>query len=97
MIPSSIFQCITNLLDFGMDLQEAVEAPRIHHQWMPDEIRYEPYAVVYDVRKSLESKGHHFAAEAESIGDVEAVMMDPISGMKFGAADPRRGGFALGE
>jgi gamma-glutamyltranspeptidase/glutathione hydrolase len=97
MIPTSVFQCISNVLDFGMDLQEAVEAPRIHHQWMPDEIHYEPYAVVYDVRKALESRGHHFALEPESIGDVEAVMVDPISGMKLGAADPRRGGFAQGQ
>ncbi|MCI0441734.1 gamma-glutamyltransferase, partial [bacterium] len=71
--------------------------PRIYHQWMPDEIRYEPYAITLDVRKALESRGHHFAAAAEDIGDVHTIMVDPVSGMKLGAADPRRGGFALGQ
>jgi len=96
-ISSAIFQVISNVFDFGMDLQEAVDAPRIHHQWMPDEIRYEPYAIALDVRKSLEARGHHFSAASEDIGDVHTVMVDPVSGMKLGAADPRRGGFALGQ
>ncbi len=96
-IASAIFQVISNVFDFGMDLQEAVDAPRIYHQWMPDEIRYEPYAIALDVRKALESRGHHFAVAAEDIGDVHTIMVDPVSGMKLGAADPRRGGFALGQ
>lgn len=96
-IASAMFQVISNVFDFGMELQEAVDAPRIHHQWMPDEIRYEPYAIAVDVRKALEARGHHFAAESEDIGDVHTIMVDPVSGMKLGAADPRRGGFALGQ
>jgi gamma-glutamyltranspeptidase / glutathione hydrolase len=96
-IASAIFQVISNVFDFGMDLQEAVDAPRIHHQWMPDEIVYEPYAITLDVRKGLEARGHHFSAAAEDIGDVHTVMVDPATGMKLGAADPRRGGFALGQ
>jgi gamma-glutamyltranspeptidase / glutathione hydrolase len=95
-IASAIFQVISNVFDFGMDLQEAVDAPRIHHQWMPDEILYERYAIAVDVRKALETRGHHFADGAEDIGDVHTVMVDP-SGIKLGAADPRRGGFALGQ
>jgi gamma-glutamyltranspeptidase/glutathione hydrolase len=96
-IASAMFQVISNVFDFGMELQEAVDSPRIHHQWMPDEIRYEPYAIALDVRKALEARGHHFAAAAEDIGDVHTVMVDPSTGIKLGAADPRRGGFALGQ
>lgn len=96
-IASAIFQVISNVFDFGMELQEAVDAPRIYHQWMPDEIRYEPYAIALDVRKALEARGHHFSAAAEDIGDVHTVMVDPVTGIKLGAADPRRGGFALGQ
>ena len=96
-IPTALAQCIINVIDFGMELQQAVDAPRFHHQWLPDEIVFESFGLNEDVRKSLELRGHHFAKEPDSIGsDVHVVMVDPVTGMKLGAADPRRGGFALG-
>jgi gamma-glutamyltranspeptidase/glutathione hydrolase len=96
-IPTAVAQCIINVVNFGMEPQQAVDAPRFHHQWSPDEIVYESFGLIQDVRKSLEQRGHHFAKEPDSIGsDVHVVMIDPGTGMKLGAADPRRGGFALG-
>jgi gamma-glutamyltranspeptidase/glutathione hydrolase len=96
-IPTAVAQCIINVVNFGMEPQQAVDAPRFHHQWSPDEIVYESFGLIQDVRKSLEQRGHHFAMEPDSIGsDVHVVMIDPVTGMKLGAADPRRGGFALG-
>ena len=96
-IPTAVAQCIINVIDFGMELQQAVDAPRFHHQWLPDEIVFEAFGLIEDVRKSLELRGHHFAKEPDSTGsDVHVIMVDPATGMKLGAADPRRGGFALG-
>lgn len=96
-IPTAVAQCIINVVNFGMEPQQAVDASRFHHQWFPDEILYESFGLIPDVRKSLEQRGHHFAKEPDSIGsDVHVVMIDPATGMKLGAADPRRGGFALG-
>jgi gamma-glutamyltranspeptidase/glutathione hydrolase len=96
-IPTAVAQCIINVVDFGMEVQQAVDAPRFHHQWLPDEIMFENFGLIDDVKKSLEQRGHHFAKEPDSIGgDVHVVMIDPATGMKLGAADPRRGGFALG-
>jgi gamma-glutamyltranspeptidase/glutathione hydrolase len=96
-IPTAVAQCIINVVNFGMEPQQAIDAPRFHHQWFPDEIVYEAFGLIPDIRKSLEQRGHHFAKEPDSIGsDVHVVMIDPVTGMKLGAADPRRGGFALG-
>jgi gamma-glutamyltranspeptidase/glutathione hydrolase len=96
-IPTAVAQCIINVVDFGMEPQQAVDAPRIHHQWFPDEIFWESLGLNADVRKILEQRGHVFAKEADKTGsDVHLVMIDPVTGMKLGAADPRRGGFALG-
>ncbi|HSE41979.1 MAG TPA: gamma-glutamyltransferase, partial [Acidobacteriota bacterium] len=96
-IPTAVAQCIINVVDFGMEPQQAVDAPRVHHQWFPDEIVYESFGLIHDVRKSLEQRGHHFAKRPDSTGsDVHLVVIDPVTGMKLGAADPRRGGFALG-
>jgi gamma-glutamyltranspeptidase/glutathione hydrolase len=88
-IINTVLQVILNVLDHGMNIQQAVNAPRIHHQWMPDTIRFEPFGIADDVRKALEAKGHHFADRPSSMGDVEAVWIDPVTGMRWGASDPR--------
>lgn len=53
-----MLQTILNLVDHGMELQEAVNAPRIHHQWLPDQIAAEPRALSPDTRRLLEAMGH---------------------------------------
>ncbi|MFN0172335.1 MAG: gamma-glutamyltransferase [Bryobacteraceae bacterium] len=90
-IPNTVLQVVLNLIDHGMNLQEAVDAPRIHHQWLPDVIKYEKYGLAADVVRALETKGHQFqpAKEAGSIGMVHAIQIEAETGIRLGASDSR--------
>lgn len=88
-IINTVLQVILNVLDHHMNIQQAVNAPRIHHQWMPDTVRFEPFGLPDDVRKLLEAKGHRFADRGGYMGDVEAVMIDWETGLRWAASDPR--------
>ncbi len=88
-IINTVLQVILNVFDYHMNIQQAVNAPRLHHQWMPDAINFEPFGISEDVRRALENKGHHFAARAGYMGDAEAVMIDLDTGLRWGASDPR--------
>ncbi len=94
-IITSVFQVISNLLDHGMSLADAVAAPRVHHQHLPDRIDVEPGGLPEEVRAALEERGHTVAERPEPWGDVQAVWVGP-DGLLEGAADPRRGGVARG-
>lgn len=63
---------------------------------MPDRIDSEPLGINRDTRAALEKKGHVFAEKPRYMGDAEGVMIDPKSGMRLGASDPRSGGVAVG-
>ena len=78
-----------NVVDHGMNLQEAVTRPRLHHQWLPDTVEHEPDALPKDVLDALRRRGHRFAERARYIGDVQGVMVDPKTGDRLGTADPR--------
>jgi gamma-glutamyltranspeptidase/glutathione hydrolase len=95
VIITSVLQVLVNALDHGMPLQEAVDAPRFHHQWLPDLIRHERHAFPADVVRALRERGHELAPEAEFLGEVHAIASDE-DGMWLGAADPRRNGHAAG-
>jgi gamma-glutamyltranspeptidase/glutathione hydrolase len=102
-IINTVLQVIMNVVDFGMNIQQAVSAPRFHHQWQPDHIFWERFDLDGDTRAALEARGHRFRPlagmeklEAGDIGDAHAVMIDPKTGTRLGAADPRRGGAAVG-
>jgi gamma-glutamyltranspeptidase/glutathione hydrolase len=95
-IINTVFQVIVNVLDFKMNLQQAIDSPRYHHQWMPDHISYEPYGLNSDTRKALEARGHQFADKPRYMGDAEGIMIEPETGMRLGASDPRLGGAAIG-
>ncbi len=95
-IINTVFQVIMNVLDFGLNAQQAVDQPRFHHQWLPDSIQHEPRALVRDVRKALEAKGHSLL-ERGLIGDAQAIYVDPETNRRFGGSDPRRGGRAIGQ
>jgi gamma-glutamyltranspeptidase/glutathione hydrolase len=94
MIISSVLQTIVHVIDDGMSLQEALDAPRIHHQWLPDEIVYERRAFTPEVAASLRSRGHKLT-EHGPIADVAPIGLD-ASGRYTGAADPRVEAVALG-
>ncbi len=85
------------LLSLALSLaQEAVDAPRFHHQWLPDRIDYEKRALVRDVLEALEAKGHALHQRG-LIGDAQAIYVDADSGIRMGGSDPRRGGAAVGQ
>ena len=96
-IISTVLEIVVAMIDFKLNLQEALDANRIHHQWMPDEIFWEDGSVNADTRVALEKMGHTFREKALAhISDANAVMIDPKTGRRIGASDPRRGGEAVG-
>jgi gamma-glutamyltranspeptidase/glutathione hydrolase len=95
-IINTVLQVIVNVVDFDMNLQQAIDAPRFHHQWLKDEINYEPLEFSKDTWDALTRMGHIFHDRGAYIGDAHGIMIDPKDGMRLGASDPRRGGVALG-
>jgi gamma-glutamyltranspeptidase/glutathione hydrolase len=86
-IISATLQTILNVLDFKMPIKEAVEAPRIHHQWIPDELNVED-KLPPEIKRSLERRGHTLK-ERNTLGVVQAILARR-SGIS-GAADSRKG------
>lgn len=98
-IITTALQVVLNCIDFKMNIREAIEAPRIHHQWMPDSIFYEKDALDPDVRKELTDMGYHFwdeSYETRLIGIAEGILIDQKNKIIYGASDPRGGGLATG-
>lgn len=93
-IPTSVFQTIINVSEFGMTLPEALKAGRFHHQWLPDEIFVEENALSEEVLTNLKAMGHTINVR-EPIGRVEAIIRLP-DGKWQGAADTRGGDAAKG-
>jgi gamma-glutamyltranspeptidase/glutathione hydrolase len=78
-----------------MDIQQAIDAPRIHHQWLPDELVAEPYGISPDTRRILREFGHVFAKDPSYIATATGIMIDN-NGVRLGAIDPRSDGLAVG-
>lgn len=95
-IPNTVFQVIVNIIDSKMSLRDAIEFPRIHQQFMPDEVDVEPGALVFDVAEKLRAYGDTISPKLRSQGDVHAVMVEQGSGWRLGWSDGRRGGRAVG-
>ncbi len=94
-IINTVTQVIVNVLDHGMNIQQAIDWPRVHHQWMPDQIIYEPFGLVPDVMNRLKSLGHQFG-NPRYMGDAEGVMIEDKTGVRLGASDPRLDGRSIG-
>jgi gamma-glutamyltranspeptidase/glutathione hydrolase len=86
-IPTTVLQILINVIDFGMSMQEAVDAGRFHHQWLPDWTSYERNSLDSIIIEQLNGMGHTFN-ERGSIGSVNSIMMLP-DGKKAGGADKR--------
>ncbi len=98
-IITTVLQVILNTIDFHMDIQTAVNMPRIHCQWLPDKIFYERFAINNDTALNLRKMGYHLADMRKSfkiIGIVEAILIDNPNHIIYGANDPRGGGLAEG-
>jgi gamma-glutamyltranspeptidase/glutathione hydrolase len=95
-IINTVLQVITNVVDFDMNIQQAVDAPRIHHQWLPDEITYEPFGLSADTFRALETRGHRLVAKPRYMGDAQGIMIEEKTGVRLGASDPRNYGEPVG-
>lgn len=85
-IITTVLQMVVNSIDFGMNVAEATNAPRFHHQWLPDELRVEK-GFSPDTLRLLEQKGQKVAVK-EAMGSTQSIMVGP-DGMLYGASDPR--------
>ena len=99
-IINTTMQLILNVVDHGMNIQEAVDAPRVHHQWFPDFLRLEG-GVGRETADALQAKGHElssrgFGGGSYRQGDGHSIMVDPDTGYRLGAPDPRIEGAAFG-
>lgn len=88
-IITTVLQVISNVIDHKMDISTAVESPRFHMQWLPDEIRTEPFGIIKDVQNNLEKMGYKITKEPY-MGDVNAIMVDPKTGKIIGSMDTRK-------
>jgi gamma-glutamyltranspeptidase / glutathione hydrolase len=98
-IITTVLQVVLNCIDFDMNIREAIEAPRIHHQWMPDSIFCEQNSLSPEVKQELIAMGYHFWdnwADTPLIGIAEGIMIDNPNKIIYGASDPRGGGLAVG-
>lgn len=92
-IITQVTQVIIDVLDFGMNVQQAVDFPRFHHQWMPDLLYLEPSGASADTRRALQALGHKLDF-GRRLGHIEAIEVRPD--VLTGAADSRSEGVAAG-
>ena len=93
-IITATLQNFLNIAVFGMNPQQALSAPRFHHQWLPDQLFYEPFGITGDTRRELIDMGHRLTTR-DQIGRSHIIYVDK-SGKRCGAADPRGDGFVSG-
>jgi gamma-glutamyltranspeptidase / glutathione hydrolase len=94
-IINTVLGIVINVVDYGMPIQEAVDAPRMHHQWFPDELRLENLPKLKDSALRLEAMGHR-VMNGRSQGDAHSIWINPKTGGYVGAADTRLSGKAAG-
>jgi gamma-glutamyltranspeptidase/glutathione hydrolase len=94
-IISAVIQTVINVIDHDMDIQQAIDAPRIHHQWFPDEILLEPYGMSPDTMNILQGYGHKFSTRPGYVAQATGIMIDG-KGVRLGAIDSRGDGEAVG-
>ena len=93
-IITTVANVLIGVVDFGLDIQEAVNAPRFHNQWLPDVILVED-RISPDTMNVLRSKGHKLTVR-HFWGDAECIMVDPKTGERLAGADGRNNGKAVG-
>lgn len=91
-----VLETLLDVFDFGMNVQQAVDAPRIHMQWLPDRIDYEPQALTPAAMSALRADGYAFH-EVPFWGSAQAIVIDPKTGLLYGGTDRRHpAGAAMG-
>jgi gamma-glutamyltranspeptidase/glutathione hydrolase len=100
-IITTIFQIVSNHVDYRLPVRTSVDAPRFHHQNLPDTLRYEKGGLASGTVAELKRRGHRVVERGDTLGrdetsgDVESIYVAP-DGTLYGASDRRRGGKALG-
>ena len=87
-IINTVLETIVNAVDFGMNAQEAIDAPRFHHQWLPDKIQYEKYGLSPDTVAELERRGHTLQVVG-SQGTAQVIIYNAKDDMLEGGTDRR--------
>lgn len=87
-IINTVFQTVVNVIDFHMNVAEAVEAGRIHHQWLPDRVQFEQEKLSKESVEFLKNRGHAVHPVGR-IGEAMLIAVDPKTNERLGAADPR--------
>lgn len=87
-IINTVLQVILNVVDFKMNMAEAIDAGRFHHQWFPDVLRIEKYSTTQDSQRFLEMMGHRVVTIGGQ-GSAMGILIDPETGVRHGSADPR--------
>ncbi|UCD24275.1 MAG: gamma-glutamyltransferase [Gemmatimonadota bacterium] len=87
-IINSVLQVILNVIDFEMPIQEAVNAKRLHHAWLPNTVRVEEDGISESTKQGLEAMGHRMIVRGRQ-GLTHCIMIDSVTGERIGAADPR--------
>ncbi len=95
-IITTVAQVISNVVDFGLPIKNAVEAPRIHHQWLPNEILSEPVGISAETRKRLNRMGHRIRYQSGYMGSAHSILVDRKTGWNFGVVDSRSESGAAG-
>ena len=90
-IPTTVAQAISHLVDDGMSLEQALAAPRLHHQWQPDVLRVEPNGLEAETARALDARGHRLEIAERPWGNAQAVRRRP-DGRWEAASDPRYDG-----
>jgi gamma-glutamyltranspeptidase / glutathione hydrolase len=95
-IITAVLQTVINMVDHDMNIQAAIDSPRIHHQWLPDELVFEPFGMSNDTRKALEALGHKFAQRPTNIAQATGIAIEEKTNVRLGAIDSRGDGEAIG-
>lgn len=93
-IINTVLCVVVNVLDFDMDIRKAVDAPRLHHQWFPDEVHFEGVEEHKEAVERLKRMGHAITGGRQ--GDAHSIRIDPKTGRYLGAEDRRLSGKAAG-
>jgi gamma-glutamyltranspeptidase / glutathione hydrolase len=95
-IITTVANVLMGVVDYGLNIQQSVDAPRFHNQWMPDEIRTEATGISPDTIGILERMGHKMVTDRGYWGDAECIAIDEKTGERLGASDGRNNGKAVG-
>ncbi len=97
-IINTVLCVVVNRIDFGLSPRDSIAAPRMHHQWLPDVVRFEGQdrREFKDLVTALRNRGHRIEEKRHEQGDAHSIFVEPKTGELIGVADGRRGGAAKG-